>query len=66
MACRDEKDKERTFCPYCDVEIMKASFPFCQSCKVTVIHCPECRKTVARESRVCPHCGAEIKSQDES
>ena len=64
MACRDEKDKKPTRCPYCDVEIMAASFPFCQACKVTIVYCPECRQTVDRDSRVCPHCGAEIKSRD--
>ena len=66
MACQDEKDKERTRCPYCDVEIMKASFPFCQSCKVTVVYCPKCRQIVERDSRVCPHCGTAIKSQDKN
>ncbi len=63
MTCRDEKDKERIFCPYCDVEIMAASFPFCQACKITVLYCPKCRKALPRESRVCPQCGTEIKRQ---
>lgn len=52
--------KEYLFCPYCDEEIMVASFPYCQSCGVTIFYCPKCRKPVARDKRVCPHCGAKI------
>jgi hypothetical protein len=64
MACRDRKDSEGTRCPFCDAEIMKASLPFCQACKVTLVYCPACRKTIPKDSRVCPKCGAAIKSQD--
>lgn len=63
MACRDEKDKNKIRCPYCDAEVMAASFPFCQACKVTLSYCPECHKPVSRDIRTCPHCGATIKCQ---
>ncbi len=67
MACHNGKDRERTRCPYCDAEIVKASFPFCQACKVTLVYCPACHKAVARDTRVCPECGAEIiRSQEGS
>ena len=66
MACRDDKDRERTRCPYCDAEIIKASLPFCQACKLTAVYCPSCHKALPKESRVCPHCRAEIKSQGQT
>jgi RNA polymerase subunit RPABC4/transcription elongation factor Spt4 len=56
-----KKKKEHLCCPYCDVEIMEANFPYCQACQVTVFYCLRCRKPLPRENRVCPHCGAEIK-----
>jgi len=54
-------EKERHFCPYCDKEIAEAAFPYCEACGVTIFYCPQCRKPLPRENRVCPHCGAEIK-----
>ena len=59
-----EKEERRLFCPYCDEEIMAASFPYCQICKITVFYCPRCRKTLPRGNKVCPHCGAEIKGEE--
>ena len=56
--------KERFFCPYCDQEIAEASFPYCQVCKVPVFYCPECRKPLPRDNKICPHCGAEIKAEN--
>ncbi len=56
-------EKEHRFCPYCDEEIMEASFPYCQVCKVTTFYCPECREAVPRDKKACPHCGAEIKAE---
>ena len=58
---KPEKKKERLFCPYCDVEIMAADFPYCQACQITIFYCPKCHKPLPREKRFCPHCGAEIK-----
>jgi len=54
-------EKVRRFCPYCDEEIAETSFPYCQACEVTVFYCPNCRKPVPSDNRICPHCGAEIK-----
>ena len=58
-----EGKKKRLFCPYCDEEMAEAMPPYCQSCQITVFYCPECRKTFPRDSRVCPHCGAEIRGE---
>jgi len=58
---KQEKKQEHLSCPYCDEEIMQAAFPYCRTCQVTLFFCPECRKPLPRENRVCPHCGAEIK-----
>ncbi|MDP6576839.1 MAG: zinc ribbon domain-containing protein [Dehalococcoidales bacterium] len=71
-----KEQRKQLFCPYCDEEIKMGScltsanialrqipeFLCCQFCGVTMFYCPECRKPVARDKRMCPHCGAEIKS----
>ena len=57
MGAQRKTKKERICCPYCDTEIAEAVLPFCQACKVQVFFCPECRKPVSREDKVCPHCG---------
>ena len=57
----NKREKERSVCPYCEEEIVQASFPYCQACKVTVFYCPKCRKPLGRDNKVCPHCGTEIK-----
>ena len=60
----EQKDKkEHRFCPFCDEEILEASFPFCKACQVTMLHCPVCHKSLPRDNEVCPHCGAEIKAK---
>jgi predicted amidophosphoribosyltransferase len=61
MESKREAEQERRFCPYCDQEIAKESFPYCAACEVTIFYCPKCRKPVPRDKRVCPDCGAEIK-----
>ena len=61
MGAKNELEKARCFCPYCDEEIAEVSSPYCEVCKVTVFYCPECRKPLSRDNKVCPHCGTEIK-----
>jgi len=61
MAEKPKAEKEHRFCPYCDEEIAEVTFPYCGACEVAVFYCPKCRKPVARDNKVCPHCGAEIK-----
>ena len=61
---KEQERKERNLCcPYCDEEIMGIGLAYCQACGVTVFYCPQCRKPVARDKKVCPHCGAEIKGE---
>ena len=62
MAEQKEK-REQVSCPYCDGEVMKADLPYCQACGVTIFYCPQCRKPLSRDKKVCPHCGAEIKGE---
>ncbi len=58
----DKKEKMRPcYCPYCDAEVSSADSTFCRACKVTIIYCPDCKKPVPHENRVCIYCGAEIK-----
>ena len=64
MGTEDRLEREHRFCPYCDEEIAEASFPYCGACGVTVFRCPECRKPVPRDKKVCPDCGAEIKGEE--
>ncbi len=49
------------FCPYCDTELEEDPGRSCQACHVVIFYCPQCRKPVSRDKRVCPHCGAAIK-----
>ena len=63
MMTEQKATGERRFCPFCDEEIMKAALPFCQACGVTIFYCPECRKPLPRDKRVCPHCGADIRDE---
>ena len=63
MGVEHKPEKERRFCPYCDEEIAETPFPYCQACGLTVFYCPECRKPVSRDKKVCPLCGAEIKGE---
>ncbi len=60
MAEQKEKGKYLC-CPYCDGEIMKADMPYCQACGVTIFYCPQCRKPLPRDSKICPHCGVGIQ-----
>ena len=54
-------EKKKRLCPYCDDEIGEASFPYCKACEVDVFYCPECRKPVSTDKKLCPECGAKIK-----
>ena len=56
-----KEEKKHLFCPYCDVEVMAADFPYCQACGITIFYCPECQKPLPRDNKVCPHCGARIR-----
>jgi len=58
----EQKEKGSAFfCPYCDAEITEANLSLCQVCGVSIFYCPNCRKPLRRDNRVCPHCGAEIR-----
>ncbi len=54
------KPAAKVHCPYCDEEIVKAAFPFCQSCGVVLVVCQDCGQPVASTKRVCPNCGSRI------
>ena len=61
MMADQKEEKKCLFCPYCDGEIKKADLPYCQACGVTIFYCPQCRKPLPRDNKICPHCGIEIK-----
>jgi hypothetical protein len=63
MEAQEKAEKQQLYCPYCDEEIMAADLPYCRVCKVELFYCPECRKPLPREKKVCPHCGAEVKGE---
>ncbi len=61
---RSEKSKEkegRSFCPYCEEEILTAGFPYCQPCGVLLRYCAKCQIAVVREAVVCPQCGGKLE-----
>jgi len=51
---------KQVHCPFCDEAIVKAAFPFCQSCGIELIVCTECGQAMASTKRVCPSCGARV------
>ena len=53
--------QERRVCPYCEVEILMAEFPYCQPCSVTLNYCAKCEIAVVREAEVCPQCGGKLE-----
>ena len=59
----ERRERRQLYCPYCDEEIMKADLPYCQACGLTIFYCPQCRKSLPRENQVCPHCGADIRTE---
>ncbi len=56
-----KEEKKCLFCPYCDGEIIGADLLHCQACGVTIFYCPQCRKPLPRDNKICPHCGAGIR-----
>ncbi len=63
-AAEHKPEEQRCFCPYCNTEMAEVLLPCCQACKVTIFYCPECRKPLPRDKKVCPHCGAELKGKN--
>ncbi|MFC1982086.1 zinc ribbon domain-containing protein [Chloroflexota bacterium] len=59
----EREGKNQLYCPYCDEEIAEAAFPYCEACEVEVFYCPRCRKPLSRDSKVCPHCKADIRQE---
>ena len=57
----NENKQQQLYCPYCDEELEDTGSPQCQACGVQVFYCPQCGKTVPRDKRVCPYCGADIR-----
>jgi hypothetical protein len=55
----DNKDMHR--CPYCDMEIRTASYPYCVGCNVNFINCPSCNTDYSHDLDNCPECGAETR-----
>ena len=60
---RRSEGKDKLWCPYCDEGIMTSQLPYCQPCKVVEFYCPECKKPVSRDNKVCPNCGAKIQGE---
>ncbi len=58
-----EKKEAVDHCPYCDSQLEEKA-PVCMTCKIQFIKCPECGKLAATSENKCPHCGAELKTDD--
>jgi nitrogen fixation NifU-like protein len=50
-------EKEKCYCPYCEVPL-EGLEDYCKQCEIEFADCPECGKTVKKEEEKCPHCGA--------
>ena len=59
MTKKENTAKEtRYLCPYCDIEIMAANYPFCQACGIPFLQCVKCQITVLdKKAEKCPKCG---------
>ena len=56
-----KEEKKHLSCPYCDEEVIGADLSCCQACGITIFYCPQCRKPLSRDNKICPHCKAKIK-----
>jgi nitrogen fixation NifU-like protein len=50
-------------CPYCDSQLEEKT-PVCMSCKIQFVKCAACGKLAATSESTCPHCGAELKTDE--
>jgi nitrogen fixation NifU-like protein len=50
-------EKEKCYCPYCEVPL-EGLEDYCKQCEIEFADCPECGKTIKKEEEKCPHCGA--------
>ena len=55
--------KDHRGCPYCDVEIAEASWPYCESCGLQAVACPGCGISVAKGRETCPACGCQMTGE---
>ena len=50
-------EKEKCYCPYCEVPL-EGLEDYCKQCEIEFDECPECGKTTQKKEDKCPHCGA--------
>jgi nitrogen fixation NifU-like protein len=50
-------EKEKCYCPYCEVPL-EGLEDYCKQCEIEFDECPECGKTIQKKEEKCPHCGA--------
>jgi hypothetical protein len=54
--------QEKCFCPYCEEELIVASFPYCKPCGIVFSRCLKCNITVLdKDAVICPNCGEPLK-----
>jgi len=59
---KENKKQERCLCPYCEVELVVASCPFCEACGSVFSYCVSCQTTVLdKKVTKCPKCGEPLK-----
>lgn len=51
------KITEECVCPYCNQPV-EPKAPFCRPCNKQISYCVSCQKPIAKDTAVCPHCGA--------
>lgn len=58
---KEQPAKKLCTCPYCEVELVVAPFPFCHTCGLAVQHCVVCEITVLdKKTTKCPQCGGPL------
>lgn len=51
------KKTEVCVCPYCNQPV-EPKAPFCRPCNKQINYCLACQKPIAKDVKICPHCGA--------
>lgn len=63
MTNKAKNGKQRKiYCPYCEEEMETTTSPYCKPCEIAFFYCPKCRKLISRSNKICPCCGADIRS----
>jgi len=59
-----EQEQGSCECPFCEEPVCPVPEEIASFCRVTLITCPSCNKTLQEDALLCPHCGKAITGRD--